>query len=631
MTVPTSNAASAQSRVLPGTTEQSRRKMRAPTPSLLGTFEFKVYYLVYLVVVPNMFYTMYRASSPNRPEYEGYERELAPGWMLGRKVDLSDGQWATFRSHLPTFAASMLLYVALNYLLRMTVVRKVSSEFLRTPALIRGFLPTLWFPFLFATVFAVALSGTSIVFILALTFGNYLLAKQLGGRQWAPALFWIYNLAVLFANEHYKGYEFGRMMESLAWLDEWRGVLRRWDVTFNITMLRMVSFAMDYHWRVCQERVTSVQQIDAMAAASPKSDKDRVEHSCFAQDYCFANYWAYLLYPPLYLTGPIISYNSFISQMRYPSPAITLKSTLTYGIRLLASTLLMELVLHTVYSVAISKWGQWETFSVYEISLFGYMRLTFIWLKLLIIWRFARFWAMADRVDTVENMRRCMSHNYSLQQFWRDWHCSYNKWLVRYVYIPLGGRKTSSWNTFVVFTFVALWHDLTMRLLEWAWIIALLFLPEGLATWYFGKPRWTRKPYFRFICSLGGALNIIAMMIANLVGFGDEGVVKMLSKIFSRSGLLFLTVTYVLLNVHLQVMFELREYEYRREYAAHEAEAAQWEMSSAGGRSAGASNPSAPADIESTGSGSSSPSPRTESLTKRTAATSKPMQSSLNP
>ncbi|KAJ2107987.1 glycerol transporter [Coemansia sp. S142-1] len=573
----TADSGSTQTRILPGTTGNSRRKMRVPTPSLLGTLEFKIYYVICVTTIVNMIYTMYQASSPKRPEYAGYKEELSEGWMFGRMMDLSDGQWDTFRSHLPAFASLMFLYVAMNWVFRLAVVRRVSREFLQTPTKVRGFLPTLWFPFLFATVFAIILSGVSTVFILAFTGVNFVLAKRFGGRRWAPAVFWVFNMAVLFANEYYKGYEFGRMLQSLAWLDQWRGVLRRWDVTFNITMLRMMSFAMDYHWRVRQEDEASVRQIDALVA-NPKTEKDRVERSCFAQDYCFANYWAYLLYPPLYLTGPIITFNSFVSQMRYPSPAISTRHTILYGLRLLASALLMELILHTVYCVAISKWAQWETFSAYEISLFGYMRLSFIWLKLLIIWRFARFWAMADGIDTVENMRRCMSNNYSLQQFWRDWHCSYNKWLVRYVYIPLGGRKTSTWNTFVIFTFVALWHDLTMRLLQWAWIIALLFLPEGLATWYFGKPRWTSKPYFRLLCSLGGTVNIMAMMIANLVGFGDEGVEKMLAKIFSRSGFAFLAVAYVILNMYLQVMFEWREYEYRKEYAAHEASLSQWEM-----------------------------------------------------
>ncbi|KAJ2522446.1 glycerol transporter [Coemansia sp. RSA 1939] len=552
--------------VLPGTTGASRRAMRTPSASLFGTLEFKVYYAAYLIVVPNMVYTMYRASSPARDEYAEYKHELSDGWMFGRMIDLTDGQWHTFRSNLPAFAGAMAAYVVLNGVVKAAMAGSKRAGAGRNPA--GSILPALVFPCLFATCFVVALSGTSAVFILALALGNYAAAKTVGGRRWAPAVFWTYNMAMLFANEHYRGYEFGRMAAGLAWLDEWRGILRRWDVTFNLTMLRMVSFAMDYHWRVLQERTLGRQQVDAFAVKPQRPEKQRIEQSCAAADYSLANYWAYLTYPPLYLTGPIITFNNFVSQMRDPPQTVSWRLIGAYGARLVAAVLLMETVLHTVHCVAISKWGQWDSFSAYEISLIGYMRLTFIWLKLLIIWRFARFWALADGVETVENMRRCMSNNYSLQQFWRDWHCSYNRWLVRYVYIPLGGRRTSSWNTFVVFTFVALWHDLSLRLLQWAWLIALLFLPEALATWVFARPRWARSRGFRFLCSAGGAVNIIAMMVANLVGFGDDSVAAMVDKVFSRQGLVFLAVTWALLNVHLQMMFELREHEYRREYAA---------------------------------------------------------------
>ncbi|KAJ2081969.1 glycerol transporter [Coemansia sp. RSA 988] len=534
----------------------SRREQRLPRPSLFGTAEFKFYYLMYTTIVTYMMYTMYQASSPQRPEYELYKHELSRGWMFGREIDLSDGQWDMFRSHLPAFTLAMGAFVLLNRLWRMWIQWKSIAP--------RGSLPTLWFACAFSTVFVAVLSGTSMVFIGALAGGNYLLAKNLAGRRWAPLVFWTYNMVMLFSNEHYRGYSFESIAAPLAWLDGWRGILRRWDITFNLTMLRMVSFAMDYHWRVCRERDITPQQLDSLAP-SVYTVKERVEQPCVSREYCFTNYWTYLMYPPLYLTGPIITFNDFVAQMRQPSVG-SWRATVLYGVRLVFAGLLMELILHTVHCVAISKWAHWEYYSVFEISLMAYMRLSFIWLKLLIIWRFARFWAMADGLETIENMRRCMSTNYSLQQFWRDWHCSYNRWLVRYLYIPLGGRNTSPWNIFVVFTFVALWHDLSMRLLQWGWIIALLFLPEGLATWYFARPRWSEQPYFRYLCAVGGALNITGMMIANLVGFGDAGVDKMLTKIFSRDSIVFLAVTYPLLVCHLQMVFELREHEYRKQY-----------------------------------------------------------------
>ena len=47
----------------------------------------------------------------------------------------------------------------------------------------------------------------------------------------------------------------------------------------------------------------------------------------------------------------------------------------------------------------------------------------------------------ADGVLVHENMKRCMSNNCTLTGFWRNWHCSFNRWLVRYVYVPLGGSR----------------------------------------------------------------------------------------------------------------------------------------------------------------------------------------------
>lgn len=49
---------------------------------------------------------------------------------------------------------------------------------------------------------------------------------------------------------------------------------------------------------------------------------------------------------------------------------------------------------------------------------------------------------------------------------------------ARYIYIPAGGAKRVVLSTFLVFTFVALWHDLSFRLLAWGWLVTLFILPE---------------------------------------------------------------------------------------------------------------------------------------------------------
>jgi len=76
-----------------------------------------------------------------------------------------------------------------------------------------------------------------------------------------------------------------------------------------------------------------------------------------------------------------------------------------------------------------------------------------------------------------------MANNYSTFGFWRSWHRSYNLWIIRYIYIPLGGSRNVVLNTVLVFSFVALWHDLTFRLLAWGWLVSLFVLPELVASY----------------------------------------------------------------------------------------------------------------------------------------------------
>ena len=101
--------------------------------------------------------------------------------------------------------------------------------------------------------------------------------------------------------------------------------------------------------------------------------------------------------------------------------------------------------------------------------------------QLLLPWRFFRLWALVDGLDPPENMVRCMANNYSPLGFWRSWHRSYNLWIVRYLYVPLGGAHRLVATSVLIFTFVALWHDLSPRLLAWGWLAALFILPEVIA------------------------------------------------------------------------------------------------------------------------------------------------------
>ena len=353
----------------------------------------------------------------------------------------------------------------------------------------------------------------------------------------------------------------------------------RWYVNFNMSLLRMLSFSMDYYWsfgkntpekssdvddedRPNKEAIPLTRNNRQPTRHQPPTDRERAETSHHPTDYNFITYLCYCLYMPLYLAGPIITFNSFLSQVRNPPASVTRKSVLTYGLRLAGVLLLMEIMLHTIYVQAMSKVGAWRGFDPVRIVLYSVYNLTFVWLKLLVIWRFFRFWAMADGINTVENMTRCMYNSYSTLEFWRSWHRSYNRWIIRYMYIPLGGAATRVWNIWPVFTFVAIWHDIQLRLLLWGWLICLFMLPEILMGWVNGKfirPRVLAlypaderhnpgdghesngQRALRWIAAFGYALNIIMMVLANTVGFcvrSTEDAIDIFTIIFSSTYIL---------------------------------------------------------------------------------------------
>ena len=53
----------------------------------------------------------------------------------------------------------------------------------------------------------------------------------------------------------------------------------------------------------------------------------------------------------------------------------------------------------------------------------------------------------------------------TLQGFWKGWHSSFNLWLVRYLYLPLGGARWRALSVWPIFTFVALWWGSMMMLM----------------------------------------------------------------------------------------------------------------------------------------------------------------------
>jgi D-alanyl-lipoteichoic acid acyltransferase DltB (MBOAT superfamily) len=67
-----------------------------------------------------------------------------------------------------------------------------------------------------------------------------------------------------------------------------------------------------------------------------------------------------------------------------------------------------------------------------------------------------------------------------IAEFWRRWHISLSTWFRDYVYLPLGGSRSSTWrtvrNTFVVFVVSGFWHGASWTFVAWGALNACYFL-----------------------------------------------------------------------------------------------------------------------------------------------------------
>ncbi|GMM29634.1 O-acyltransferase [Martiniozyma asiatica (nom. inval.)] len=537
------------------------KKNIASLPSRWKTWEFRFYTVMFAIVVPIMFKTAMEASNESNPNYPRYQHILSDGWIFGRKVDNSDQQYKFFRDNF----VMLLGFVGVHRCLR------VASYYLKVSRIN--------FDLAFGLTFIFAIHGWNSLKILFHVIIMFALGKiSIKNKLLSQILLWTYGISTLFINDRYRLVKFGQLTSILSFMDEFKGLISRWDVFFNFTLLRMLSFNIDYIR--AQQKIEDGDPIPTSDKAKTSEERkdspigeisyalgerQRLDFFLQIQDYSFKNYLSYLLYTPLFIAGPIITFNDYMYQTFHRLPSITLKRTFIYGLRLIFCFLVMEFILHYIYVVAVSKAKAWQGDTPFQISMIGLFNLNIIWMKLLIPWRLFRFWALCDEIDPPENMIRCMDNNFSTMQFWRAWHRSYNKWIIRYIYVPLGGAKYRILGSLAVFSFVAIWHDIELKLLIWGWLVVLFLMPELIATQLI-KP-YTNTWWYRHVCALGAVFNIWMMMLANLFGFclGKDGLQILLKDMFTTvDGFAFFLTSSACLFIASQVMFEFREDEKRR-------------------------------------------------------------------
>lgn len=253
--------------------------MVAYTAEQIGrnTAEYYIYYAAFLTIPIFMFKSVYDVSQPSHPGYKKLEPLLEPGWIPGRKVDNSDSQYSGFRENIPYMALVLILHPLLR---RACEAIRPSGNTVDTgnAAAQKADLRLnnrVTYDLYFAVTFIIALHGVSAIKVFAILYLNYQIATALP-RQYVAVTTWVFNIGILFANELCQGYKFADIAAVTLpptitgsdqsskenWgtqLDSYGGLIPRWEILFNITVLRLIAFNFDHLWMLDRRASSPVE------------------------------------------------------------------------------------------------------------------------------------------------------------------------------------------------------------------------------------------------------------------------------------------------------------------------------------------------------------------------------------
>lgn len=413
--------------------------------------------------------------------------------LIGFSRDANDFEW-TFWTH---WAKKSLLWSLFGHWMITVFTRLFSRKLILPVSAVYGFI---------AANCVVGIKGVAVLLV-------HLGATFLVAQLRKPVLCWASCLLLLVSSLHFQPLQ---------------DIQRSWYETeeeyylllFSIAVcgLRFISYSLEHCW--CLTETSGIVQL------------------CWLFSYTF--------YHPFFYNGPIITYKDYIQQIKRPAQDLggygtVFKFMVLRTGRIVLWWCIAEYMIHTMYMHSIqSNETYLEILPPWALGGLALALVQFFYVKYLVLFGLPSMLATMDGLSPPK-LPRCVSIMHTFTGMWRYFDVGLYRWLIRYIYVPLGGSRFGPLHKVLssglAFAFVCLWHGGHDYLQYWAlmnWTGVMV--ESGLKTLLSSSPLHSfikqnfstvmKRRFVALLCAFSTAM----LILSNLVFLGGIHVGKIFWK-----------------------------------------------------------------------------------------------------
>ncbi|MCD4756710.1 MAG: MBOAT family protein [Arcobacteraceae bacterium] len=202
------------------------------------------------------------------------------------------------------------------------------------------------------------------------------------------------------------------------------------------------------------------------------------------KEYDFLNYALFVTFFPQLIAGPIVHHKEMMPQFAVKWNKVKKYKNIALGLFIFSIGLFKKVVIADSFAIwATNGFDTAVTLNLIEAWI------TSLSYTFQLYFDFSGYTDMAIGVALLFNIKLPINFNspykaINIQDFWRRWHITLSRFLRDYVYIPLGGNRKGSFQTYnnLIITFIigGLWHGAGWTFVFWGFLHGIALVVQKI-------------------------------------------------------------------------------------------------------------------------------------------------------